>query len=586
MTLFALCAISLGGCTLAQMIKMAKEQKLTITPNPLEVHGDSVIFEMSAILPVKLLKKDKLYTVSVLYKTMDQKLNLGEIPFKLSEYPNADKENPKASKKFGFAYNPDLKKGLVSIIGTASDINNKSKATPELTIASGIITTSKLATPGFYSFFAPHQYNSKEELESIFVNFGFDKAESKLLPKDLKGKVGLYFENFIKSKKTTRVVEITGTHSPEGSERKNSELSELRARAVKEYYANMMKKYNYNSKADSIVFNVKSVVDEWSGLKAILDTTSKLTVEEKQQIMEVVNGSEDFTSKELKLQSLPVYPKLFKSIYPILRTAKTDIGVVKKKKTFAEISMLGKSISNGTTSSDSLRDDELAFAATLTPIESEKEAIYKAAIKKNDAWYSHNNLGALYLAQAIAQTDISKRKELLDKAKIHLEISKTRQESAVNSVNLASAYLMSGDKLQAANALVAASKLSPGDSVLKGMNSLKGYLEITDGKYTSAISSLTQGFDDLNSKYNLGLAYLLNKDFEKAGSKMSEIKNNETALSYYVSAIIGARMDKSDVVYTNLKAAISKDGNLKAKALEDLEFSKYKASEQFMNAIK
>ena len=47
---------SLAGCTLPQMIKLAKQQNLVVTPNPLEVHKDTVAYEMSASLPVKMLK--------------------------------------------------------------------------------------------------------------------------------------------------------------------------------------------------------------------------------------------------------------------------------------------------------------------------------------------------------------------------------------------------------------------------------------------------------------------------------------------------------------------------------------------------
>ncbi len=48
------------SCSLKQMVKMAKDQELTVTPSPLEVHGDSVAFDISASLPVKMLKKNKM----------------------------------------------------------------------------------------------------------------------------------------------------------------------------------------------------------------------------------------------------------------------------------------------------------------------------------------------------------------------------------------------------------------------------------------------------------------------------------------------------------------------------------------------
>ena len=59
--------LSLSGCALNQMVKMAEDQNLTVTPNPLEVHADTVAFEMSANLPVKMLKKGKVYSVNTYY---------------------------------------------------------------------------------------------------------------------------------------------------------------------------------------------------------------------------------------------------------------------------------------------------------------------------------------------------------------------------------------------------------------------------------------------------------------------------------------------------------------------------------------
>jgi hypothetical protein len=61
-------ALTFTGCTLPQMIKLAKEQKLEVTPNPLEVHKDTVVFSLSANLPVKMLKKGTAYTLNTFYK--------------------------------------------------------------------------------------------------------------------------------------------------------------------------------------------------------------------------------------------------------------------------------------------------------------------------------------------------------------------------------------------------------------------------------------------------------------------------------------------------------------------------------------
>jgi len=43
---------------------MVKDQKLEAKPNPLEVHKDTVNFDLSGNLPAKLLKKGTVFTVN------------------------------------------------------------------------------------------------------------------------------------------------------------------------------------------------------------------------------------------------------------------------------------------------------------------------------------------------------------------------------------------------------------------------------------------------------------------------------------------------------------------------------------------
>ena len=49
-------SLSLGSCSLNKMAQLAEQQSLTVNPSPLELHGDSVNFEMAVNLPVKMLK--------------------------------------------------------------------------------------------------------------------------------------------------------------------------------------------------------------------------------------------------------------------------------------------------------------------------------------------------------------------------------------------------------------------------------------------------------------------------------------------------------------------------------------------------
>ena len=74
--------LSISGCALSQMAKLAKDQQLTVTPSPLEVHADTIRFEMSANLPVKMMKPKKVYRLSTSYKYGTQERKLQVINFR------------------------------------------------------------------------------------------------------------------------------------------------------------------------------------------------------------------------------------------------------------------------------------------------------------------------------------------------------------------------------------------------------------------------------------------------------------------------------------------------------------------------
>ena len=61
----------------------------------------------------------------------------------------------------------------------------------------------------------------------------------------------------------TRTVTITGTHSPEGTETINTDLSGDRAGTIEKYYRGRMDRYDYAGAADSIEFILKPVVQDW-----------------------------------------------------------------------------------------------------------------------------------------------------------------------------------------------------------------------------------------------------------------------------------------------------------------------------------
>lgn len=576
--------LTFTSCTLPQMIKMAKEQKLEIKPNPLEVHKDTVNFDLSGNLPVKMLKKGTVYTLNTFYKYGENELALPGLPLKAEDYPNSAKEETKVSKAFMFPYKDAYKTGTIEIQGVASK-GTKSKTTPRMPYATGIITTSKLVQNSYYAAFAAHSYNNQEELIPVVIpNFIFERGKSVLRPSEIKAEKGKQLDAFIASKNVTRTVTITGTHSPEGLERINSKLSEERAAAIEKFYRAQMKKYDYQGVAAEVKFILKPITDDWSEFKTALAAYSGISAEEKAAYLNVINNGGAFEEQEKQLKKLATYNKVFKDIYPGLRAAKTEILTIKVKKTDAEISILAKQITTGAVKSDTLSFDELMYAATLTPSLEEKTAIYEAATKKGTNWTAHNNLGAAYL-QAVIENPA--KTDLIDKAAAQLEIAAKLNPSSEVHANLASVALMKGNPYKAySHARMALNGAN--NDVTRGVNGVKGACEIYMANYGAAVTSTSSSADTHVNLFNKGLAQLLNKDFSNASSSFAEStrKNNSYAIAYYGAAVAAARSGNGDAVVSNLVNAVKNDSNLKEKALTDLEFAKFNTTEAFRNALK
>jgi tetratricopeptide (TPR) repeat protein len=576
--------LTFTGCTLPQMIKMAKEQKLEIKPNPLEVHKDTVNFDMSGNLPVKLLKKGTVYTLNSFYKYGDNELALPALPLKAEDYPNSAKEETKVTKAFMFPYKDAYKTGTVEIQGVASK-GTKSKTTPRMPYATGIITTSKLVQNSYYAAFAAHGYNNQEELIPVIIpDFIFERGKSVLRTSETKAEKGKQLDAFIASKNVTRTVTITGTHSPEGLERINSKLSEERAAAIEKFYRAQMKKYDYQGAAADVKFILKPIVDDWSEFKTALAAYNGISADEKTALLNVVNNGATFEEQEKQLKKLAGYNKVFKDVYPSLRAAKTEILTIKAKKTDAEMSVLAKQITTGQAGIDALSFEELMYAATLTPSLEEKTAIYEAATKKGSNWNAHNNLGAAYLRAVIenpAKTD------LIDKAATQLEIAAKMNPSSEVHANLASVALMKGNPYKSYSHARAALNGASND-VTRGVNGVKGACEIYMANYGAAVTSTSSSSDNHVNLFNKGLAQLLNKDFSNASSSFAEAtrKNSNYAIAYYGAAVAAAKSGSGDAVVSNLVNAVKIDPSLKEKALTDLEFTKFNTTDAFRNALK
>jgi tetratricopeptide (TPR) repeat protein len=229
------------------------------------------------------------------------------------------------------------------------------------------------------------------------------------------------------------------------------------------------------------------------------------------------------------------------------------------------------------------------YAATLTPMLEEKLKIYEAATKKGDEWTAYNNLGATYLSLAAKTNDAEMKKTYLTKAKAQFELAVNKEATATALTNLATTQLMMGDNASASTTLDKAAKATKATTEsTKALNESLGVIAIRKGQYDNAIKALSSVSESAINNHNLGLAYLMKKDYAKAEMILEKASsaNTDQAITYYLRAVNAARQNKEAALGILLKQAVSKDIKLKEKALRDLEFVNFVTNPVFTNSLK
>ncbi len=564
-------AVLLSGCKLDKMIKLAQENDLQVNPDPLEVHGGNVPFEMSAVLPPKMLPASTSFTLNTIYQYGDQEVNVGSVVFTADDFPNSSTTTSRRSENFNFPYVEGMNPGTLYVEGVATDTRNgKSKSTERLAVAQGLILTSQWVQNVAFSSYADHGYDDREELIPTNVDFYFDQGRSNL-------RTSLNYEGtsnrarrdqlsaFIAEKNVTRTVTITGSHSPEGKETINTDLAADRPATIEKYYRGRMDRYDYKGAADSIEFITKPIVRDWNGFRTALNNYDGISSSDKSQYTNIINGSGTFEEKEKEMQKLSTYKQVFKDIYPGLRYAKTEVLTVKPKKTNAQIAVLAKAITSGEASVDTLTNEELMFSATLTPSLEEKAAIYKAAADNTGAWQAHNNLGAVH-------TELGN----LDDATTQLEIAANKNSSSpIVQANLGAVQALQMDYEKAYETLGGVS--GGGNEVSAKVNAMKGAIEVRMAEYDKAKASFASAQLDDAANIDKGLSYLLSGETSQANAAFGQVSsdNGLDGIAAYLMAVASARDNDAAGVGTNLKKAVDADPSLKDTALNDLEFTSF-----------
>lgn len=548
--------IAVAG-SLTASCDLMKDLEYKVTPNPLEMHGDSVRVKVDVTFPEKGIKKKA---------TAELTPTLAGVPLKsvtvLGEKAVGNSNNVIPYKPGGkvtytdvIAYQPSFENTELKVTGKISKGGKEKDQIDPIEIAKGTVITPYLVNKDFKVMMAGDKFNRVTE-QTFKAQINYEKSKSVVRPAEMKDADIKAMESWLAKAQTNpkiaiKSVNIVGFASPEGEQGKNESLSTDRANTAKDASKGISKKAK-NAKGQEEIYSLSGSGEDWEGFKSEL-SKSNMKEDEKQLVIRVLEMYKDPVQRETEIRNMSkTFTYLEKNILPKLR--RSEIHIVYDLTGYSDEEL--KSISQSTI--DSLDLEEILFTATLTDNLDEKMRLYTAAERMFPQDYrAINNAGCvLYM------------KGRMDEAKAKFEQANAIEQTEYSQNNLGAVAGVAGDRAKAKQLLAKA-----GGSAETKYN--QGILHIQDGNYGPAVSNLG------DNNYNKALAQLLNGDASGATKTIDASPDKESAQGYYLKALAAARQDKLDGIVNNLKSAFAKDGSLKAKAERDVEFVKYRENGSF-----
>ena len=286
----------------------------------------------------------------------------------------------------------------------------------------------------------------------------------------------------------------------------------------------------------------------------------KSNIQDKQVILRVLTMYTDPEQREREIKNLSVaFKQIAEEILPQLRRSRLKLTVDVTGKSDAELSKL--SIEDPS----KLSVEELLFAATLTNDLGIKSSIYQKATElyPTDA-RGFNNLGAVKFQQGNTN----------DAARYFAKALDIDSKSADINFNAGATSFAKGDVAKAEEFFGKAAGTNG------NLSQALGSVSTVKGDYAKA-----KTYFGSNVSNNAALVQILNADYNGARKTLTAVAQPNARTSY-LSAIIGARTNDRDAVFSNLRAAVKQDGSFAAKAVKDIEFSKFVTDEAFLSILK
>lgn len=553
--------------------KVFKGATVNCTPDPIEVHADSIKFQLKASVPPKSgLKKGGTYTGEAKFGSVSQ----GKIVFSADKYPKVKKTGIDTTLNFKRPFQPAMDGNSLMI---KQDYERKGK-TFELPNVENLceccITTSRLVYEGNYLIFSTHNYVKEVKAERT-AQFNFPKNVWDIQEGDYQKSDIVAIGEFLKKKYITKKVVIKGFASPEGPFARNTELSKNRSKNVQDWLVAQLKAAGYNNYLDSSFFDIQVTYEDWDGFKAGIQN-QPYSQDVKSQIISLVSAGLEPNDLENKIMQLVGGKEKVEYILAPLRRATIQMEGYEARRTDAQIDSIANAFIDGKLQGnikDIFEKEEWMYAVSRQVKPAKKKPLLEAF---RDAYpadpRAFNDLGVI----ALMENDADAGMNYLDKA-----YKLNTKDYAVQN-NIGAAYCKNGKYKEAKDALEnsVAARNSP------EANFNLGVVLEKMARYNMAIEKFNAATSLNGSYYNAGLCKLMMGDVNGAKSSLEEaIKQtgDTQAWPYYLMAIAGARSKDPSVLTLNLRKAATIDSSLKDKARKDLEFRGYWNNTEFKAAI-
>lgn len=548
---------------LSKMVKRQSEVNFALTPNPVEMHGDTIAIALSGSFPAKYFNKkvSAVVTPVIKYGAAEEAFAPLKLKGEVSEAEGAVINYEKGgsfthSAKIPYKDGMDVATVELRVTGT---YKTKTKDLDPRKVADGTIITPKLVMSAEKAIAAKDNFQ-KFALEnySAVINYLVNNSTvrgSELSDKDVKeltANLKIWATN---PKMEFNGIEVNAFASPEGEISKNDNLANERAASADKAMAGEFKKAKLTIPEGTSKLVGKG--EDWDGFKKLMVASD---IKDKELIIRVLESYSDLTKREDEIKNLAAtYTEVAKKVLPELR--RSDVSLVMKHHNLTDDEM--KVLVD--TKIDSLDAEQMFYAASLYNDDAKKESIYKSfSAKFPEDWRGPNNLGYIY----ITQNKIADAKAQFEKA------AGLSANNAVVNNNLGVCERLNGNN----DAAMAFYDKAAGAGTTE-VNENKGIIYIMKGDYAAAKSS----YSGVNS-FNAALANLLSGN-NSIGGIIDGSTDKDEALAYYLKAIAGARANDKNMLVNNLKSATGKDAALKAKAKTDAEFIKFKDDAEFQAAV-